>query len=686
MPANSLTYDVVIAGGGFAGIYCAQAIGRALGKKGRDRVAIVADRNYMVFQPMLAEVCGSSISPRHVVNPIRSLCRNVSVLRGSIRAIDLPQRRLALNAGNFTGEINIGFQHLVVTIGGIVDLSRVPGMPEHAFLMKSVGDAIELRGAIIDRLEEATLCSDEAEARKLLTFVIVGGGYSGVETAGQILDLIQGIHKFYPRLAIPEFRVILIHSGPHLLPEISETLGHYCEKNMRERGVEIILNARVTAMTSSKVALGDGRTIETHTVVSTVGNAPHPLVLDLCQKNNLECLKGRIATDSMMRVKGQKNLWAAGDCAAVPLWDPVAMQKKLGDEKAPAKFCPPTAQFAYRQGLLLGKNLADELAGRSLKPFKFTGLGELASIGHRSAVADIMGIRFSGIFAWLMWRTIYLSKLPGLDRKLRVVIDWTLDLFFPRDITLLRTRPTELLQETHLEKGDSVFHSGEPALSFYIVKKGRINLSDETGVVKSLTSGEHFGERALMQDKIWRFNAVAAESSTLVSIDAKSFDSINRSSSSMHKLFEHSAAQYLTRQRVEDLISMLPESVRRMRVEDVMARNPVTLQSDQTIDGALKTLVTHPFNSFPLVTQNAELLGVITQSQIYDALREGTVTRESPVSQLQPNTLPTVQATANVPDAVEQIFRTGSNKLLVLDENSRLCGVLTPIDLLARQS
>ena len=199
---NRLDFDVLIAGGGFAGVYCAQTLARQLGRSVcRERVGIVADHNYMVFQPMLAEVAGSSISPRHVVNPIRALCRKVNVLRGSIVDIDLPARTLILNAGLFSPSITVGFDHLVLTLGGIVDLSRVPGMPEHAFLMKTIGDAQELRGAVIDRLEEANLQRDEPLIKRLLTFIVVGGGYSGVETAGQILDLIQGINRFYPRIA-----------------------------------------------------------------------------------------------------------------------------------------------------------------------------------------------------------------------------------------------------------------------------------------------------------------------------------------------------------------------------------------------------------------------------------------------------------------------------------------------------
>ena len=696
MDGTDLKFEVVIAGGGFAGVYCAQALASALGPGCLKRVAIIADHNYMVFQPMLAEVAGSSVSPRHVVNPIRRICPGATVLRGGITAIDLPKSELSLNAGNFTGEVTIGFTHLVLGLGSIVDLSRVPGMPEHAFLMKTVGDAMELRGVIIDRIEEANLQTDEAAIKRLLTFVIVGGGYSGVETAGQILDLIAGINSFYPRIAQRDYRVVLVHSGAHLLPEISESLGHFCEENIRARGVEVILNSRVTSMSASKATLSDGRVIETHTVVSTVGNAPHPVLLDIAKKNNLETEKGRLITDPMMRVKGQTNLWAAGDCAAVPMAETGRKKEDTAPRGESAakpgaspfeqkQYCPGTAQFAYRQGLLLGRNIAAALEGGPMKPFTFTGLGELAAIGHHTAVADIFGFKFSGFFAWFMWRTIYLAKLPGLERKLRVMIDWTLDVFFPRDITLLRSRPTETTQEVHLEKGDTVFHSGEPALSFYIVKKGRIDLLDTNGVVKTLIAGEHFGERALLSDKIWRFTAVAAEPSTLVALDAKVFAAISSASSSIHSFFEHSANQYLTRQQVESLVSTIAPAVRLLRVENVMSKAPVTLCAQQTLAEALSVVAEHPYNSFPLVDSAGKALGVISQNQIYDAIKNGEAAPTSTLEKIAPLNLPTVLPQTPVPEAVERFLRSGKHKLIVVDEASKLCGILTPVDLLAKR-
>ena len=533
-------FDVIIAGGGFAGIYAARALSKQLGRESHRRVALIADQNFAVFQPMLAEVVGSSISPRHVVNPIRRLCPDVTVLRGTIDAIDLVGGRLLVDAGDFVGEVAIGFEHLALTLGGIVDLSRVPGMPEHAFLLKNVGDALRLRAAIIDRFEEAALAPDDAKRARLLRFVVVGGGYSGVEVAGQINDLGRDVLHFYPQVPEGAFHVVLIHSGSHLLPEISASLGKYCEEHLAQRGVELILNARVTAMTAGKVCLGEGRQIESHTVISTVGNAPHPLLSEVCRANAIACEKGRISVQPTLQVEGHARLWAAGDCAAVPM--PAAT---AASPTEPRPFCPPTAQFAMRQGKLLGANIAAVLTSdASPRPFAFTGLGELASIGHRAAVAEILGMKFSGFFAWWLWRSVYLSKLPGIERKLRVMIDWTLDLFFPRDITLFQAKPTQVIQETHLEQGDVLFHAGEPTFSFYIVKSGLIDLRNPDGTLsRSVGPGDHFGERALLGDRIWRFTAVAAERSTLVALGAKVFDTITRADTSIRELLVKTASK-----------------------------------------------------------------------------------------------------------------------------------------------
>lgn len=545
-----LKFDVVIAGGGFAGVYCARALAKEFGEDARRHVALIANQNFMTFQPMLAEVVGSALSPRHVVNPIRRLCRHVTVLRGHIWKADLDARTVTLQAGEFTGEMHIGFEHLVLALGSVVDLSRVPGMAEHAYLLKNVGDALRLRGAIIDRFEEANLQTDPSQRQCLLTFVVVGGGYSGVETAGQIMDLAKEMVEAYPRIPAETLRVVLIHSGSHLLPEISESLGDYCARNLEERGVEIILNGRVAAVTATRARLTDGREIKANTVVCTVGNSPHPLVSELCHRGHIECHKGRIIVDSTLRVHGSDRLWAVGDCAAVPMGGDQHSSKTPPAEGKLSPFdmhtfCPPTAQFAVREGQLLGENLASVLRNSAtpLRPFTFTGLGELAAIGHRAAVAEILGMKFSGFFAWWLWRTVYLMKLPGLERKLSVMIEWTLDLFFPRDIALFQPKPTQMLQEMHLEKDDEIFEAGEPARSLYVVKSGRIELLDEEGkVLRTLSAGDQIGKQTLLSNKIWQFKAVAAESTTLVAVSAKVFELVASAGAEPQEVFTRPAS------------------------------------------------------------------------------------------------------------------------------------------------
>jgi len=422
-----MDYDVVVAGGGFAGAYCARSLARALGREeGEKRVALISERNVFVFQPMLAEVVGSSLGPLDVVNPLRQFCRGVNVLQGSIQRIDWEKRELVIDSGRFTPNQAIGFKHLALALGSVADLNAVPGMAEHGWPLKDVAHALRLRAALVNRLEEANLVKDEEVRARLLTFVVVGGGYTGVETAGQVYDFVQEAHRLYVSLRRVKPVVVLLHGGPHLLPEIGPELGGYAQKLLISRGIDVRVNAPVSAMTARQVRCADGSKVETHTIISTVGNAPNPVMLDLCRQLDLKPIKGRIPTDEFLRVTGQENLWAAGDGAAVPWVD-----------KGEKKLSPPTAQFAVRHGILLGRNLAGALRGEAPKPFHYRYRGQLANIGKRAAVAEVFGLHFRGFLAWWLWRTIYLAKLPGVLRRLRVTIDWTFDLIFPRDISVL---------------------------------------------------------------------------------------------------------------------------------------------------------------------------------------------------------------------------------------------------------
>src|SRR3954468_2301291 len=536
--------DAAILGGGFAGVYCAKALGEALKRKRDFTVGLISKENYMVFQPMLAEVVGSSISPRHVVNPLRLLCRHASVYQGVVESVNWPERSLLLNAGPFSGNVRIEYRHLVLALGAVTDLRHVPGMPEHAFLMKNVGDAMYLRTTVIGRIEEANLETRREIRERLLTFVVVGGGYSGVETAGNLLDLFSVIPSYYPEIARTDLKVWLIHGGDHLLPTMNRRLGEYSARKLQERGLKLVLNQRVKSVTANRVYLENGAQIEANTVVSTVGNAPHPLVTSLCEASGLATVKGRILSSDTGQVKGQTHLWAVGDCAAVPDADGV--------------FSPETAQFGMRQGILSGKNIARFTRGEQLRRFKFKGYGELASIGHHVAVADILGVKFSGFIAWWVWRTIYLLKLPRLDRKVRVLLDWTLDLFFPRDLNHLSPRHSNPVKEMYLEKGDILFEQGEPVFSFYIVKSGAVDLCENGEIVQTIRSGGYFGERSLLGDGIWHYRARASEPAHLVSIPARIFHQLVQGIGSLGQFFQKSAIRYQSREVTESLGRKIP--------------------------------------------------------------------------------------------------------------------------------
>jgi len=661
-------FDVLILGGGFAGVYCAQRLVKRLRGTGK-RVGLIASENHMVFQPMLPEVVGGSLSPRHVVNPIRLICGGADVFRGTVRSVDLTAKSLVLDGGVHSPNITFTFDHIVLALGSEVNLSRIPGMSEHAYLVRNVGDAMKLRATIISRMEEANLLESSAARKSLLSFIVVGGGYSGVETAGQMIDLLHSMTGYYESVQPEEASVTLIHSGDKLLPMLSPNLAEYTGKQLAKMGVNILFNSRVKAATACSVVLDDGRKLDASTVVCTVGNAPHSLILKLGDAKALPVEKGHVLVEDTGRAKGLTNVWAAGDCSMFP--------------KCNGGNCPETAQFAFRQGQLLGDNIAAALMSKPLKPFKFTGMGELASIGHRTAVAEIMGYHFSGVIARFMWRTIYLMKLPGLDRKLRVMTEWAFDLFFPRDINLLTPQYSSTMEDIHLEAGDPLFMSGEPAYSFYAVKNGRIDITEKNGdLVKSAGAGQHFGERALLEDHIWRYNATAKEPSTLVAISDRVFQKLVGSIGSLNKIFLKTAETYDSEQEIKEVIDHLPERSRKGFVRDLMVSNVASIHEDSSLQEALALFQNERHSGYPVLDAQGSVKGLLRRSDTLEWLKHNPID-----SVIQVKALPIKRALFVKPDdALPEVFatliRTGASKAIVTDSDKKLLGILTLADLL----
>jgi len=414
---------ILIAGGGFAGLYAAKYLDKRLARRSDIEVTLISRENFILFTPMLHEVAAGDLSPGDIVNPLRKILRHVNVVQAEVHQIDLTNRKIRCVAGVRGMELEFEFDHLFLAIGSETNFFDLEGVRDWAVTMKSLSDAALLRNRMVALLEEASLERDEATRRELLTFVTAGGGFAGVETTGAVNDFVRETVKFYPALREETVRVVVVHPGKFLLPELGEELGRYTEKKLAQRKVEIIKGARVAAYDGSVVKLTDGTSIPAATLIWTAGVKPSAAIESLdCKKE-----RGRLLVNEYLAVPGAIGLWAAGDCAAVP------------DGYETGNFFPPTAQHGMREAITAAKNIEAAIDGRPLKPFVFTTLGQLATIGRRTGVAMIFGFKFSGLIAWGMWRSIYLMKLPRLAKKLRVMMDWTLDLLFGRDIEQLIT-------------------------------------------------------------------------------------------------------------------------------------------------------------------------------------------------------------------------------------------------------
>jgi NADH dehydrogenase len=425
---------IYILGGGFGGLYCALELERRMKKRSDISVTLVNRDNFFLFTPMLHEVAASDLELTTIVNPVRRLLKKVQFFVGDVENVDLAGNRLTLSHGFARHSHTVPYDHLIVALGSVTNFHNLPGLESRAMTMKSLGDAIALRNRIIAHLEEADTECARADREPLLTFVVAGGGFAGVETAAAVHDFIRKALPLYPSLTQAMVRLVLVHPGTCLLPELGEDLGKYTQKVLAKRGIEVLLNMRVTSASDKSVTLSDGTTLNSSTIVWTAGTMSHPLLGTLpCGRE-----RGRIVVNESLQVPEFPNVWAAGDCAVV-------IDKHTG------KPCPPTAQHALRQGRTAASNVLATLDRKALKPFSFKTLGQLAAIGQRAGVAEIFGFKFSGFLAWWLWRTIYLAKLPGWDRKVRVALQWTMDLLFSKDITQYLTARAPSMKGTEEE-------------------------------------------------------------------------------------------------------------------------------------------------------------------------------------------------------------------------------------------
>jgi NADH dehydrogenase len=541
---------VVIIGGGFAGVYAARQLERKLRRRRDVEILLFCRENYTVFQPMLAEVISGTIGLTDVVSPLRRMLKRTHVHVREVESIDVTNKTISIAAGFRPHNHVEKYDHLVIAPGTVTDFRGLPGLPEHALPFKNLADALELRTRVIRALEEADVESDEPDLRRqLLTFVVAGGGFSGVEVVAELNDFVRHVAKLYRRIDPKEIRVVLVHGQDRILPEMKPKLGVFAQKILRKRGVELLLNCRLQAATGESAVLagpgGTTITIPTKTLVSTIPASPHPLIdsLKLPKTKN-----GRLTVDGTLRVKDQDDVWALGDCASVPTRD-----------GAP---CPPTAQHATRQAKLVAENIvaaidAGAAAGGTkalaLGEFDFKGLGKMGSLGRRNAVAEIFGISVSGFLAWFLWRTIYLSKIPGWGRRLKVVASWTLDLFLQPDLVELRLGGAGGATHEHFEPGQTVFSEGELGDRVYILLSGRAQVvrrrpSPAAGepaeqLLATLGPGECFGEMALLESAPRNATIRCLEAMTVLSIPKREFGLLAANVPGLRASFEQVTAR-----------------------------------------------------------------------------------------------------------------------------------------------
>jgi NADH dehydrogenase len=518
---------VVILGAGFAGVYAAQHLEKLRGRKDDFDIILVNKENYFVFQPMLPEVISGSIGLLDTVSPLRRMLPGTDIHVREVEAIDLQRRTVTTSPGFRPHPHVIGFDHLVLAVGNVTDFRGLRGLPEHALPFKNLADALRLRNHVIRALEEASIEVDDPQLRaQLLTFVVAGGGFSGVEVVAELNDFVRGVARNYPRIDPAELRVILLHSGDRILPEMTERLALFAQKLLGRRGVDVRLGCRLEAATGEEAVLAGGARIPTRTIVSTVPASPHPII------ESLEVPKGknsRIKTDAFLQVEGAPNVWALGDCALVPT-------------PGGAGVCPPTAQHALRQGRVAAHNIVATIRGGEKKRFDFKGLGQMGALGHRSAVAEIMGVKVSGFFAWWLWRTIYLMKLPGWGRRLKVGTSWTLDLLLPAELIDLKLTASAGIAREHFEPGEEVFHQGDVGDRIYIILSGQADVVREDGerekLLAQLGAGEYFGEMALLNQTTRNATVRCAAPLDVLSVPKREFNLLAASIPELRRSFE----------------------------------------------------------------------------------------------------------------------------------------------------
>jgi NADH:ubiquinone reductase (H+-translocating) len=593
---------VVVLGGGFAGVKCAQGL-RKLLPSGELDVIVFNRENYMVFHPLLAEVASGALQPRHVGASLRQLLKNIHFRSEDVLNIDVDNNFIEYEAYDDSRQKMV-FDHLVIACGSTANLGLIQGMDEYAFGLKTMGDALAIQAHVMEQLEKAEVCDDNERKRDYLSFVVVGGGFSGIEVAGEINELVRGSTKFYTNFGRADIKVTVIHSRDQILPEVNPKLGAFAQGKMEEAGVKFILKGAAARASAEGVSLKDGTLVRGRTIVCTIGNSVHHLIGRLEVPKN----KGRIVVESDMSLTGRNNVWAIGDCAAIVNAHDGALS-------------PPVAQFAERQGSQVAQNIVARLKGQPTKPFSFEMLGSLCSIGGFNAVAEMFGIRISGFLAWFIWRGVYLIKTPSISQRIKVGLEWATDLIFPRIMTYMKVDRTRRVHRLYFPPGDFVFKIGDPATDFYAIEKGEVEMlgapdsSGKQDILAILGPGDFFGEGVLLNGHPRSASVRARTDVELVALGKNVFTEI---SGALRPLRDAVGKTLGRRTNVWSNLGVAQKILQDIPVETVVEPLRVEpLGVNDSIAKAVSVINQERLDICTVVDDQGLLVGVVTRSDLF---------------------------------------------------------------------
>src|SRR6516162_914215 len=453
--------QILILGGGFAGVYTARYLEKLL-RPEEVSITLINRENYWVYQPMLPDIISGSIGLTNVVSPIRRLCPRSNLIMREVRDINLKDQIVTISPGFRPRHLQLKYDYLVIALGSITNFHGMAGMMENAMAVGTRADAMVVRNHLIHVVVEADVEGNPELRRQLLTFVVGGGGFSGVEVMAELNDFVRSVKKNYLRLRDEPHRCVIVQAGDRILPEMSEPLAVFAQRILSHRGIDIILNDRVKSATSEKAILQSDNEIPCKTLISTVPSALPPVIQKLDCPNE----RGKLLVNTGLELKNYEGkVWALGDCACV---------KTVAGTQV-----PPTAQHAIREAAIAAINIAAAVRSGECAEFGFEGRGTLGSLGHGTAIAQICGVKLSGFLAWCLWRCVYLMKMPGLNRKVRIVADWLLHLLFPPELAQTKVAFESGIRKQHFEPGDIIFEQGDLGDSVYVIEEGECEVLHE---------------------------------------------------------------------------------------------------------------------------------------------------------------------------------------------------------------